>query len=218
MQSLTFQSPSSEIRSSLAAAMISGENEVVSFSSPCLCSGPVEDWLNRLVDTMRNTLKHDLSEAVSTYEEKPRHQWLFDYCAQVCLARPPNVTVVPLSVVPLWAVRSNFLVANRKDSLVSNFCCSCYPCHFFAYCDLVDITRCVADLVVCGSQSDIRSLISRSSISYERFSQETHPADSAINHSHSRYAYRTHIQDVAIGVTQTSLVTIVLSLNGLARG
>lgn len=37
------------------------------------------------MDAMRSTVKHELSEAVVSYEEKPRDQWLFDYPAQVAL-------------------------------------------------------------------------------------------------------------------------------------
>lgn len=41
--------------------------------------------MNRIQDHMRATLRHYMSEAVVTYEEKPREQWLFDYPAQVSL-------------------------------------------------------------------------------------------------------------------------------------
>ena len=37
------------------------------------------------MDAMRSTVRHQLSEAVVSYEEKPRDQWLFDYPAQVAL-------------------------------------------------------------------------------------------------------------------------------------
>lgn len=39
----------------------------------------------RLLEKMRETVRHELSEAVVTYEDKPRDQWLFDYPAQVAL-------------------------------------------------------------------------------------------------------------------------------------
>lgn len=32
---------------------------------------------------MRATVRHEMTEAVVAYEEKPREQWLFDYPAQV---------------------------------------------------------------------------------------------------------------------------------------
>uniref|UniRef100_A0A8C9VBX9 Dynein heavy chain hydrolytic ATP-binding dynein motor region domain-containing protein n=1 Tax=Scleropages formosus TaxID=113540 RepID=A0A8C9VBX9_SCLFO len=34
---------------------------------------------------MRATVRHEMTEAVVAYEEKPREQWLFDYPAQVAL-------------------------------------------------------------------------------------------------------------------------------------
>ena len=52
--------------------MYSREGEYVPFNKPCDCSGPVENWLNSLIDTMRNTLRFILGEAVGTYVELPR--------------------------------------------------------------------------------------------------------------------------------------------------
>lgn len=43
----------------------------------------VEVWLNRVLDSMRATVRHEMTEAVAAYEDKPREQWLFDYPAQV---------------------------------------------------------------------------------------------------------------------------------------
>lgn len=42
-------------------------------------------WLNRVLDFMRATVRHELTEAVAAYEEKPREHWLFDFAAQVAL-------------------------------------------------------------------------------------------------------------------------------------
>ncbi|CAN9508871.1 unnamed protein product [Ophioblennius macclurei] len=65
--------------------MYSKEEEYVAFNQPCDCDGQVEMWLNRVLDTMRSTVRHEMTEAVTAYEEKPREQWLFDYPAQVAL-------------------------------------------------------------------------------------------------------------------------------------
>uniref|UniRef100_A0A6I8PBB0 Dynein axonemal heavy chain 17 n=1 Tax=Ornithorhynchus anatinus TaxID=9258 RepID=A0A6I8PBB0_ORNAN len=65
--------------------MYSGEGEYVAFGEPCDCSGQVEVWLNRLLEHMKATVRHELEEGVTAYEEKPRDQWLFDYPAQVTL-------------------------------------------------------------------------------------------------------------------------------------
>ncbi|XXQ31198.1 Dynein heavy chain, cytoplasmic [Plasmodiophora brassicae] len=64
-------------------------DEYVPFLRPFLCDGPVETWLNGLVDIMRATLRDILERskfAADQWEiEKPRHEWLFDYCAQIAL-------------------------------------------------------------------------------------------------------------------------------------
>lgn len=44
---------------------------------------------------MQATVRHELSEAVVGYEEKPRDQWLFDYPAQVTVQREENFNNVP---------------------------------------------------------------------------------------------------------------------------
>ncbi|KAJ3096963.1 hypothetical protein HDU97_005410 [Phlyctochytrium planicorne] len=69
-----------------AIGMFSQQDEYVAFIDKCECTGPVEVWLNRLVDSMRKTLRSLLGEGVSTYEEKPREQWIFDHPAQITLA------------------------------------------------------------------------------------------------------------------------------------
>lgn len=43
----------------------------------------METWLNALLDRMVATIRHNFMEAVVTYEEKPREQWVFDPPAQV---------------------------------------------------------------------------------------------------------------------------------------
>ena len=35
---------------------------------------------------MKDTVRHEMTEAVVGYEEKPRDQWLFDYPAQVYIS------------------------------------------------------------------------------------------------------------------------------------
>jgi dynein heavy chain len=69
-----------------AVGMYSKEDEYVEFPEACECTGPVEVWLNRVETTMKTSLRSLLSDAVVTYEEKPREQWIFDYPAQITLA------------------------------------------------------------------------------------------------------------------------------------
>lgn len=52
-------------------------------SGQCGSCPQVEVWLNRVLDRMCATLRHEIPEAMVTYEEKPREQWIFDYPAQV---------------------------------------------------------------------------------------------------------------------------------------
>eukprot|EP01084_Bolivina_argentea_P009096 17033_1 len=63
--------------------------EYVEFYKPFTCQGAVEDWLNGLVEVMRQTLREILAKAKFSADqwelEKPRHEWLYDYCAQVAL-------------------------------------------------------------------------------------------------------------------------------------
>ncbi|CAH1639911.1 unnamed protein product [Spodoptera littoralis] len=69
----------------VASGMIAKDGELVPFHGTCDCTGAVEIWLNRLQDMMRSTIRHYFGEAIVSYEEKPREQWLFDFMAQVSL-------------------------------------------------------------------------------------------------------------------------------------
>uniref|UniRef100_A0A8C3V2Y5 Dynein axonemal heavy chain 17 n=1 Tax=Catharus ustulatus TaxID=91951 RepID=A0A8C3V2Y5_CATUS len=82
---LKFQVDSEQNSTKVGLGMYSREEEYVQFSEPCDCSGQVEVWLSRLLDTMRATVRDGMSAAVAAYEDKPRDQWLFDHPAQVAL-------------------------------------------------------------------------------------------------------------------------------------
>ena len=56
------------------------------FCKPVYVLLQVEAWLNALLDRMVATIRHNFMEAIVTYEEKPREQWIFDPPAQVALA------------------------------------------------------------------------------------------------------------------------------------
>ncbi|XP_056325895.1 dynein heavy chain 9, axonemal [Danio aesculapii] len=85
MAKLQFQAGEDGRLQKTALGMFSKEDEHVPFSHACDCTGQVEVWLNRVMDSMRATVRHEMTEAVAAYEEKPREQWLFDYPAQVAL-------------------------------------------------------------------------------------------------------------------------------------
>ncbi|EPQ11489.1 Dynein heavy chain 11, axonemal [Myotis brandtii] len=68
-----------------AIGMFSKEKEYVPFQAMCDCRGHVETWLLQLEQTMQDTVRHSITEAIAAYEEKPRELWLFDFPAQVAL-------------------------------------------------------------------------------------------------------------------------------------
>ncbi|XP_064890575.1 dynein axonemal heavy chain 9 isoform X5 [Columba livia] len=82
---MKFQLDSEQKPTKVGLGMYSREEEYVSFSEPCDCSGQVEVWLSHVLDSMRATVRDEMTEAVMAYDEKPREQWLFDYPAQVAL-------------------------------------------------------------------------------------------------------------------------------------
>ncbi|XP_042635783.1 dynein axonemal heavy chain 17 [Catharus ustulatus] len=69
----------------LARGMFSRDGEYVALDAECDLSGQVEVWLNRVLERMRSTLRNLIPQALGTYEDKPREQWVFDYPAQVAL-------------------------------------------------------------------------------------------------------------------------------------
>ncbi|GCC24108.1 hypothetical protein chiPu_0002508 [Chiloscyllium punctatum] len=85
MAKLKFQLDADNNPMKVGIGMYSKEQEYVPFDKPCDCSGQVEIWLNRLLDRMCATLRHEIAEAVVAYEEKPREQWIFEYPAQIAL-------------------------------------------------------------------------------------------------------------------------------------
>lgn len=66
----------------IAIGMFSGEKEYVNFASDCSCDGPVEVWLQNVVDSMRAAVNHEFKKHIPTYDEKPRTEWLFKPSAQ----------------------------------------------------------------------------------------------------------------------------------------
>lgn len=82
---LVFENDSGNV----ATAMIAKDQEVMQLSCPFVMSGAVEVWLNELTEVMRYSIKKEMQEAMESAAnwdvDKPRHQWLFEYPAQVVL-------------------------------------------------------------------------------------------------------------------------------------
>ncbi|XP_023565616.1 dynein heavy chain 11, axonemal [Octodon degus] len=68
-----------------AVGMYSKEKEHVAFQAECDCIGHVETWLLQLEQTMQETVRWSITEAIAAYEEKARELWIFDFPAQVAL-------------------------------------------------------------------------------------------------------------------------------------
>lgn len=62
--------------------MYSGEGEYVEFDEDCICDGPVETWLQTLVDSMKAALAAEFRAAIPVYDEMARTKWLFKWSAQ----------------------------------------------------------------------------------------------------------------------------------------
>jgi len=70
-----------------------------------LSGGQVEAWLNRLLDSMKATVCHEMREAVVSYEEKPREVWVFEPPAQVALC----------AVQIWWTVETNLAFLRLEE-------------------------------------------------------------------------------------------------------
>eukprot|EP00741_Cyanophora_paradoxa_P004754 tig00000828_g4612.t1 len=69
----------------VATSMFSPEGEQVKLDKAYALDGKVETWLHRVILAMRSSLKTLLYKAVTSYNEKPREQWVFDHPAQLVL-------------------------------------------------------------------------------------------------------------------------------------
>ncbi|KAF4030914.1 Dynein heavy chain C-terminal domain [Phytophthora infestans] len=72
-----------------AHTMVAKDGESVKLPTIFTMAGAVESWLNELTEAMRFCLRKEMHDSIETAAnwdvEKPRHQWLFDYPAQVVL-------------------------------------------------------------------------------------------------------------------------------------
>ncbi|TYZ65632.1 hypothetical protein PybrP1_006817 [[Pythium] brassicae (nom. inval.)] len=72
-----------------AHTMVAKDGETARLPRVFVMVGAVESWLNDLTEAMRVCIRKEMHDAIETAAswdvEKPRHQWLFDYPAQVVL-------------------------------------------------------------------------------------------------------------------------------------
>ncbi|XP_044764909.1 dynein beta chain, ciliary [Coccinella septempunctata] len=82
---LNFERNEDESLTKVILGMHAKDGEYVKFDKETDCNGPVEVWLNKIQDSMRSTIRISIGEGVTTYEEKARDSWIFDFPAQVSL-------------------------------------------------------------------------------------------------------------------------------------
>jgi dynein heavy chain len=70
----------------LISAMTSSEGETVNFSEAFYPEGNVEDWLLKVEDMMRLSIKTVLKRALVDYLKVPRKEWVQKWCGQVVIA------------------------------------------------------------------------------------------------------------------------------------
>lgn len=85
VHNLDFKKNESGHPTKAAIGMYSGEKEYVPFASDCMCDGPVEVWLQTVVDSMKAALSFEFKGSMHGYEEKHRREWLFDQSAQMTI-------------------------------------------------------------------------------------------------------------------------------------
>lgn len=54
----------------------------MAFAKDCSCDGPVESWLQNVVNSMQAAIAAEFKAAIPTYDERPRVKWIFDYSCQ----------------------------------------------------------------------------------------------------------------------------------------
>ena len=53
------------------------------FDGECLCDGPVEQWLNSVVDAMKQALFAEYQKAIPAYDNMKRaSEWIYEFSAQ----------------------------------------------------------------------------------------------------------------------------------------
>ena len=67
-------------------AMFSGEGERIQMSEPFYPRGPVEDWLLKLEDGMRQSVRQVIKDAIIDYKNQERTKWVLKWPGQAVLS------------------------------------------------------------------------------------------------------------------------------------
>jgi dynein heavy chain len=70
----------------IITAMSSGEGEVVQMAVPFYPKGPVEEWLLKVEQSMRHSVREVVRAAILDYPEKDRNKWVLSWPGQAILS------------------------------------------------------------------------------------------------------------------------------------
>ncbi|KAJ3368393.1 Dynein heavy chain 1, axonemal [Kappamyces sp. JEL0680] len=73
-------------KDNLITAMFSGEGEKIPISDPFYPKGPVEDWLLKLEDNMRKSVRQVIKDAIADYKNRTRTSWVVSWPGQAVLS------------------------------------------------------------------------------------------------------------------------------------
>ncbi|KAK2956118.1 putative Dynein axonemal heavy chain 5 [Blattamonas nauphoetae] len=80
---LTFEG---EGESCIVHSMISAEGEEIKFDKQVLAEGAVEQWLLNVEAMMRQSIRKQIQDSLTAYNQTPREQWVLKWPAQVVIA------------------------------------------------------------------------------------------------------------------------------------
>ena len=83
IQSLEFRQNADGTPTKDAITMFSSEGEKVALHASFTCDGPVENWLFNLTTHSHECIKQLMWDATQVYEDKPKQEFQFDWCAMV---------------------------------------------------------------------------------------------------------------------------------------
>jgi dynein heavy chain, axonemal len=80
---IVFDGAVSSIDSAAQSIHNSCEFVQVLFDGECSCDGPVEQWLNSVVDAMKQALCAEYAKAIPAYDNMKRStEWIYEFSAQ----------------------------------------------------------------------------------------------------------------------------------------
>jgi dynein heavy chain len=83
--------------------MVSIQGEEVKLISDYSCEGAVEDWLRGCVQIMKDTIKQAIQDAMSSYHEMKKTDWIHSHCCQaIIVARRIFFTADVHDASPPW--------------------------------------------------------------------------------------------------------------------